>query len=129
MANEAQIYGLKQVVEEFKSVDWDKLLRPSLGDASLKKEMEPKLEILEKRIDLSLETASDIPGNIVDALTNTLSTICQYMNEQCERDTAEYVGQKQSFLNEFQAHFENISNYWPNVIAAAVESRGFLEAI
>ena len=127
MANGTQIANLQQVVKELQSVDRDRLLRPEIGALSLQREMGPKLEILDRRIDLILETAFDIPGNIVESLTRALSTICQYMNEQCERESNEYVAQREEFLFQFQGQFETISKYWPNVIAAAVESRGFLE--
>ena len=128
MANEQQITNLKQVVAGLKSVDRKKLLRPELGQLSLKEKMESNLETLDKRIDLLLQTASSIPGNIVENLTSTLSSIYQYMNNQCAiEEAATYAAEQQNFLNNFQAQFEAISSIWPNVIAAAVEARGFLE--
>lgn len=128
MANEHQITNLQQVVAELKSVDRDKLLRPELGPLSLKEEMEPNLETLDKRIDLLLETASDIPGDIVESLTNTLSAIYQCMYRQhVIEDATIYAAERQGFLREFQRQFENISSHLPNVITAAVETRGFLE--
>lgn len=128
MANEQQIANLKEVVAGLKSVDRDKLLRPELGELSLKEKMESNLEILDKRIDLLLETASNIPGIIVESLTSTLSSIYQYMNSQCTiEEAATYAAEQQNFLNNFQAQFEAISSFLPNVTAAAIEARGFLE--
>ena len=128
MANEHQIDNLQQVVAELKSVDRNKLLRPELGELSLKEKMEPNLEALDKRIDLLLENASNIPGNIVESLTSTLSNIYQYMNSQCTiEEAATYAAEQQDFLSNFQAQFEDISIIWPNVVTAAVEARGFLE--
>ncbi len=127
MANQDQIQTLMRTVEELNDIDRDKLLRPELGEISLKEEIEPKLEILNKKIDLILQFASDVHGGVIDNINSILSSICQYMNDQCERDVPEYVAEKENFLSQFQAQFEEISRYWPNVITAAMEDRGFLE--
>ena len=129
MANEEQIATLTQTVENLRSIDREQLLRPSLGTASLEKDLVPKLEILDKRIDLILQSASDIPGDVVNNLNNNLSHIYEYMNQQAVRDEAEYVTYKQNFLQEFQTYFDGVSQYWPHIIAAIIEARGFLARI
>lgn len=127
MANQDQIQTLMRTVEELNDIDRDKLLRPGLGEISLKEEIEPKLEILNKKIDLILQFALDVHGEVIDNINSILSSICQYMDAQCEREVADYVTHKDGFLEQFQVQFEEINRYWPNIITAAIESRGFLE--
>ncbi len=127
MANEGQTANLIQTVEQLRSIDREQLLRPSLGTASLEKDLIPKLEALDKRVDLILQSASDLPDDVVENLSNNLLYIHEYMNNQSGRAEAAYVAEKQSFLQDFQTQFDGVSQYWPHIIAATIESRGFLE--
>jgi len=71
MATEGQVATLIQTVGRLRSIEREQLLRPSLGTASQEKDLIPRLEVLDKRVDLILQSVSDIPSDVADNLNNT----------------------------------------------------------
>jgi len=127
VASKAQIERLAKAIEAIRSVDKDRLLRTSLGEASLKEELGPKLEELNGTLDFATEYAPDVFESHVIGLNDVLEQIHANMHSQASTADAEYVAQRNSFLVQFEAHRNEIKQHWPPFIAAAVEARGFLK--
>lgn len=49
------------------------------------------------------------------------------MEAQTGRSNAEYVSQKEGFINAVNSQIQNLQQYWSNFVTAAIETRGFLK--
>lgn len=127
MATEGQITNLKKITEKFQTLDQEKLLRPSLGEESLKSAFGPKLELLNKKIEFALEYAPNVNDNTVSQLASLLNQFHDQMNAQAQRSNAEYVSQRTQFLSTINTYFEQLLIHLPFFVTAAIETRGFLQ--
>jgi hypothetical protein len=127
MATAGQITNFKKIAEKFQTLDREKLLRPSLGEESLKSAFGPKLELLDQKIEFALEYAPNVNDNTVSQLANLLNQFYDQMNAQAQRSNAEYVSQRNQFLSTIDTYFEQLLIHWPFFVAAAIETRGFLQ--
>lgn len=127
MASEDQINRLNELANAIRSVDREKLMRTSLGEASLEQQFVPRSTKIEGKLQYVLDHASEVDSDNVE---NTLGVIEQIRNEidqQAALSTADYVANTENFLQNIDVYLEQLKQFWPPFITAAVESRGFLE--
>ena len=67
MASEERINRLKELTNEIRGVDKEKLLRASLGEASLEQEFAPRLTKIEDKFQFALDHASEVDDNNVQS--------------------------------------------------------------
>lgn len=127
MASEALIDQLKDLSNEIENIDKDKLLRASLGEEALQEDFAPRLEEIQRRLEFALQYASDVHENQLQSILGPLEHIKSAMEEQADWSNADYVAQRSDFLINIDAYLEQLKQYWPPFVTAAVESRGFLE--
>ena len=127
MATEGQITNLKKIADKFGTLEQEKLLRPSLGEESLKSAFEPKLELLNKKIEFALEYAPNVSDTTVSQVASLFNQFYEQMNAQASRGNAEYVAQRTPFLSTTNSYFEQLLIHWPFFVAAAIDARGFLQ--
>lgn len=127
MATEAQVVNLKKIADQLRTVPADKLLRPNLGEESLKSDFGPRFELLNKRIEFALEYAPYVSDNIVAAVANVFNSMSNQMDAQSKRNNAEYVSQRTQFLAAIDRSIDELLQHWPPFVTAAIEMRGFLQ--
>ena len=127
MANEEQITQLRAVSAAIEKVDEDKLLRPSLGEVALQEEFAAKLTEIRRTAAVALEHAAEVHHNQVQGIIGSLQQIQTELEQQADRTNEEYVTHRPQFLTSIQTRLEELKQYWPSLVAAAVEARGFLE--
>ena len=127
MANEALIDQLKNLSNEIENIDKDRLLRPSLGEEALQEDFVPRLEEIQRRFEFALQYASDVHNSQVQNILGPLAEIKSTMEGQASLSNADYVAQRSNFLTDIDAYLEELKQFWPPFVTAAVESRGFLE--
>jgi hypothetical protein len=114
-------------VKAFHTIDPTRLLRPSLGEESLESVLKPKLDDLAKRLHFALKYAPQVNDVYVNHVHNYLNTINQHLNSQAQRSNADYVSNREAFLQAFSEQVEVMKQHWAHFVAAAVEARGFLD--
>ena len=127
MASEEEVSQLANLLEEIQKVDQGKLLRPSLGEASIERDFVPRLREIEAKCQFALDIAADVHGNFLQPILASFNTIKSEMEQQAGFEDADYVRERSNFLTRIDGYFEELKEFWPPVVTAAVESRGFLE--
>ena len=127
MASEEEISQLANLLEEMQKVDKGKLLRPSLGEASLERDFAPRLMEIERKCQFALDFAADVHGNFFHPILASFNTIKSVMEQQADFEDADYVRERSNFLTRIDEHLEELKEFWPPVVAAAIQSRGLLE--
>ncbi len=127
MAAAQHVQQLRSIVENLKKVDTEKLFRPKLGEESLQGKLEPILTEIIKKAEFALQYAEDVHNSPVSTLTGQLTAIHTQLNTQANLTNADYITQRQGFLNAIGERMQELLNPWPAFVAAAVEKRGFLE--
>ena len=127
MASENSINQLKNTAEQIESVDTRKLTRPNLGDESLKSILQPKLDELNDKLSFAIEHAPTVHETYVNNIRNSFQNIYDQMNNLANLTNAQYINQRQSFLNNFQNYLDEIYLHWAPFVTAAVEIRGLIE--
>ena len=127
MASEASIEQLQDLSNGIRSVDRDKLLGSTLGEESLEQEFAPRLEQLQSAVAFALEHAPNVHDTHVQSVLGTFSNIRAEMEQQANHSNAEYVNYRSQFLTNIDNYLEELKQYWPPFVTAAVQSRGFLE--
>lgn len=127
MASEQQIKQAEELSEAILAVEREKLLRPSLGEASLEGEFTAHLADIEKRIQTVLRYAPSLHNEQIGNILAPFDRIRTEMERQAGHGTQEYVAHREHFLNQTKAQLEEVKRFWPPIVTAAIEARGFLE--
>ena len=127
MAIDNQIRELENLFDDIKNVDKDKLLRPGVGELALQEVFAPKLEEINKKIEFALKYAPQVHEAHVQTILEPFQTISSAMTAQTDYSNQDYVAQRDQFLVDIDAQLENLKQFWPPFVTAAVETRGFLE--
>jgi len=127
MATQGHIDQLNSICKSIDEVDRSQLLRPDLGRESLQKELEPRLQGIDKIKNLTLEYASGVGDSPLSNLNNILQQILNELQAQAGRNSSQYIASKDAFLRNIDTHLEKTKDYRAPFVAAAIESRGFLE--
>lgn len=127
MATQAVIDQLNSTIEQYRTVDREKLIRKSLGVASLDEKLTPKLDALERDIDFAVRYAHATHDSYVNHLTKMLNAIVQQITAQAQHNNQEYIANTEGFLSQINGQLEAIRQHWAHFVTAAVIDRGFLE--
>jgi len=127
MGQQAQLLNLKKVADSFKAIEKEKLLRPSMGEESLKSDFGPMLELLHQKIEFAIEFAPNVNDSTISAVARIFNEFQKQMEAQAKRNNIEYVSQKPTFINTVNGYFEELLQNWPPFVTAAIETRGFLQ--
>ena len=127
MANEQVLQQLTTAVDKFNKVELDKLLRKGLGDESLDTRFTPQLEEIQRLKEFTVRYAPSVHSNFVSQAHNTINTLADAMTAQANRPSADYIAQREAFLNTVKTQIEDSKIWLPYFTAAAVQERGFLE--
>ena len=127
MASEDSLRQLQELSNAIKSVNRERLLRPTLGEESLQQEFAPRSEKIQQGIEFALEHAQDVHDTHVQDILSPLSNIQGIMEQQANWPNAEYVTHRSDFLTNIDAYLEELKQFWPPFVTAAVQARGFLE--
>ena len=127
MATDQKIKELETVCGQYRAVDRERLVRTSLGEASLDEVLTPKLDELESQIDFALRYAKSTHESYVQHFIQALTQINQQLTAQAERNNQEYIANSDQFLAQITAQIESIRQHWAHFVTAAIEERGFLE--
>ena len=127
MATEDQIQQLRDLSDAIENIDEEKLLRPSLGEVALKEEFAPKLKKIKRRAAFALKHAAEVHYNQLQSIIEPLGQIRTELEQQADRSNEDYVTNRPHFLTNILLQLEELKVYWPSLVAAGVESRGFLE--
>lgn len=126
MATPDRINELSTAVLNIKNIDKDKILRSSLGEESLAA-FEKDLIDLIKKGEFAVQYGSEVSDNYVTQAFNTFNQIYKELNTHATRTNAEFVTQREQFLQNIKNSKESIKNFWFAFTSAALEVRGFLE--
>ena len=127
MATSRRLTELDQAIEAFKSVDIDRLKRPSLGDESLAKDIDRRLTMIGDLVDQAKRYAPLVHDNLVQQAQSTIESIAAAMTAHAELESSPYIDQKETFLHDLDAQIEESKNWQPILAAAAMLDRGLLD--
>ena len=127
MATAQTIDQLATEIKNLESIDKQKLFRPNLGDESLQSEIEPILVQFLDKAQHAIEYASLVADDQVRSLTGLFQAFYQTLNSQAELDPSGYIQNKNNLLNELIGQREEMLQWWPPFVTAAVEAKGFLK--
>lgn len=127
MGSEGQLSRLRTVAHGFKKIDKDKLLRPSLGEASIKEAFGERLEFIIRKIEFATEFGKHVHDSTLSQVAAHFEQILQLMQAHAGRNNPEYVTQRDNFLAQIDGSLEQLLQYWSPFVTAAIESRGFLQ--
>jgi hypothetical protein len=127
MASDEILKQLNTTLEKLDGVDIEKLLRKGLGDESLEPAFSPYLEKIRDLRQFVAQYAPAVHDNYVTQAKNTLQNIADLMVAQAIRQSAEYIGQRETFLANIRTALEQARLWEPFFAATAVLDRGFLQ--
>ena len=127
MATKKSIEQVEEAIKNLESINLERLFRSNLGDESLQPEVQPKLEKILAKARFALDYAPEVADQPVVGVAQQLSAVYQELKVQAERDSPEYIQNKEAVLNSLDNRLEAILPFWPSFVTAAVEARGFLE--
>ncbi|OAI52517.1 hypothetical protein AYO46_00740 [Betaproteobacteria bacterium SCGC AG-212-J23] len=128
MASQAVLTALKNTTDAFAKLDEGRLLRKNLGDESLEVPLKPILAQLKRKLDFANRYAPLVHDSHVTHVQQHFQAAVAGLGQQAQLASAgEYIANKQGLLNNLNAWLDAINVNWAAFVAAAVESRGFLE--
>lgn len=127
MATDQKKQELQKLADEYSKIDRDKLLRPTLGEMSLEKELSPLLSAIQDKLSFTLEFASLVPNSAVDSVKEIYANILNLLRLQIGRNPSEYVAQRDDVIKNVKGFMEQLLQHWHFFVSSAVESRGFLK--
>lgn len=126
MATEPQINELRATVDNLGKLNEEKLIRRTLGEESLEKEIVPLLAELRNKTEFALKYAGNVNGTYVEHIRTTLEQIIAQCEAQANRNNQEFIAEKGAFLSKTQNMLETLKLHWSSFITAAVEESGLL---
>ena len=127
MASLDQIQQLEGLAGAIAGIDDEKLLRASLGEVALKVGFTSKLEMIRDKIAFALAHAGMVYDSHVQGIIAPFERIRAELEQQAGRSNEEYVSYRPQFLANVDQQINELQQYWPSFVAAAIEIRGFLE--
>jgi len=127
MATQGQLTNLSAIAEALRKIDKDKLLRPTLGEASIKETFSDRLEQINRKLEFATEFAPAVHDEYVSQVVSAFQNIHVAMQNQASLDNAHYVASRDQFLININSYLEQLQRSWPAFVTAAVEARGFLQ--
>ncbi len=127
MATEAVIKQLRDIADAIKGIDKDKLLRPNLGEESLRESFGSRNEKIMNKLQFAIKYAPSVHDVYVNHMVQQFQAVQQQMTAQSNRDSAQFIQNRNSFLQTIDNHLTEIDRHWSPFVASAIEERGFLE--
>lgn len=128
MATQEQVSLMKATRDGLKVIDKDRLLRANIGEESLLQAgFTDKYDWIMKRASFAVDYGSTVDNSVLGTTRNIFEQIRNALDNQAKRTNPEYVSQKANFLGQIDAQLEQLHQYWPHFVAAAIDTRGFLE--
>ena len=127
MATEQAFQQLSATLDRLETVDIPKLLRKNLGDESLDAVFSPQLANINKARDFVRQYGKLVHDDSATQARSTFNSITDLMMAQAERTSAEYIGQRESFVQQVDTLLRDAARWRPVFVTAAVEERGFLQ--
>jgi len=128
MASQQLLDQMKQVLERLKSIDKERLLRPSLGEESLEQAgFSTTLNNIIGKANFALEYGKAVDDSNFNTVMNIFSNLHATLDAQAKRVNTEYVSQRANVTNQVTAALQQVQPYWTHFVSAAIEARGFLE--
>ena len=128
MPSNEYVERLTNVAQAIRSIDHQKVTRPTLGVASLEEPLQPRMKVFNHGLSLTVENASELTPSQIAPLVDVFEAISNEMTELADMDdSAEYIQQSRHFLQQFDAYLEQLKEYSGPVIIAAIQRKGLLE--
>lgn len=127
MANDQVLEQLHATLDKLQKVDIAKVVRKNLGDESIGESFTPSQAEIERLQDFVRRYAQGVHDSPVNQARQTFENIANLMTQLAGTDSASYIGQRSTFLQQVENHLRESLQWRPAFVAAAVEERGFLE--
>jgi hypothetical protein len=115
-------------IKPIKEIDKGRLLRGTLGEESLEQsDFVKTFQTIVNNADFAARYADRVDDGSLNNARNVFEQLKNTLDAQQKRTNAEYVSQKANFLNQVSSLLEQLRQFWPPFVTAAVEARGFLE--
>lgn len=127
MASNQQLQTLAAAVSRLNTVDSYKLLRKNLGDESLERVFAGELKKIKSLAEFAEQHAATVHDQYVAQACSTLDAIANHMEAQANYSSADYINQRDGFLQAVRTEVEEARHWLPLFAGSAVLERGFLE--
>lgn len=127
MATDQSLQQLQATLDKLQKVDIAKLLRKGLGDESLESAFSKQLADIQHLRDFARTYAPGVHDDFVNQARGTFENLASLMAQQADRAAAEYIGYRNTFLEQVANLLRDSGRWRPAFVATAVEERGFLE--
>jgi len=127
VATDAVLQQLFAALDKLDKVDIAKVVRKNLGDESIGENFAPQQVEIQKLKEFVRRYAQGVHNSSVNQARQTFETIANLMTQLAATDSASYIGQRSTFLEQLHTTLRDSQQWRPAFIAAAVEERGFLE--
>lgn len=127
MATDQVLQQLFATLDKLQKVDIAKVVRKNLGDESIDESFSPKSAEILRLQDFVRRYAQGVHDSPVNQARDTFENIANLMIQLAATDSAAYIGQRSTFLQQVETHLRNSLLWRPAFVSAAVEERGFLE--
>ncbi len=129
MPQQDNIDKLKREVDrlgEFNGEKLEKVIRKNLGEASLEKELQPRLDEIKRISQFALRYASIASNEAVSNLSGGVNTCVTRLAEQAGRPDADYIAQKVGFLGGVDEGLDACRRYLPAFVSGALLEKNLL---
>lgn len=127
MATDQVLQQLYATLDKLQRVDIAKVVRKNLGDESIGESFTPKQAEIQRLQDFVRRYAQGVHDSPVNQARQTFENVANLMTQLAATDSASYIGQRATFLQQVDSHLRDSLQWRPAFVAAAVEERGFLE--
>jgi len=115
-------------INEIKELDRNKIIRPDYGQTSLKN-WEPTFNELLIKLDFVEKYSTKVDSQTNSQTNNAINQIHQFLTQLISKNEAQFVSEKQNFINQIAAQYNIIKQHWPSYAIAAIEESGLLTNI
>lgn len=115
-------------IKEIMDLDRNKIIRPDFGQTSLKA-WEPVFAELLKKLDFIEKFNSVVDRETNSQINQAITNIHQQLTQLTKKNEAQFVSEKQNFMEQIDSQINIIKKYWPNYAIAAIEESGLLTNI
>ncbi len=127
MASEHYIEQLKSIVNSFNDLEEERIMRPEVGNLSLKEKRKNYFDNLKKKCDYYLKYAQGVSNDYVNHVISNLQEIYNLLVNLNNADNHEYVNMVDETLQQLDSHEEELSKYDAHFITARIINSGILE--
>ena len=112
MATDQSLQQFYATLDKLEKVDVVKLVRKSLGDESLYARLSPQLAEINKLRDFVRQYAQAVHDDFVNQARATFENVATLMTQQAEQPSAQYIGQRETFLQQIETHLRDSRRRW-----------------